>query len=136
MEPYHNGNFEGGAKTTEGSTPAAKHVPNEKDYNCCIACLIRLFKKMYPSHLKIANTMQGQRLRQKAKLFTILNFLACIVCLAIIGFVPMFYSATVLAFSYSSYLTLREWVVISYVCLCAITVFQNFTAILAYDNMF
>ena len=127
--------MEGGTPTPPASA-TAKHVPHERDYNCCIGCLIKLFKKMYPSHLKIAHTMQGKKLREKAKLFTILNFLACMACLAVIGFIPMFYSAVVLAFSYSTYLTLREWVIVCYVCLCAITVIENFTAILAYENMF
>ena len=61
--------MEGGAKVTaKGGDDTAGdkddvQYPHEDDYNCCVSCIIRTFKKMYPSHPKIAYTIQGQKLR-------------------------------------------------------------------------
>ena len=109
--------------------------PHEDDYNCCVSCIIRTFKKMYPSHPKIAYTIQGQKLRSKEKLFTFLNIVGCVLSLAFLGFGPMADCAMLLAFSYSAYLTLREWVIVLHICLTFCSVFQTLNTLAAVSHM-
>ena len=120
-----------------GKDPDLKNdeLPHESDYNCCIQCIIKMFKKMYPSHRKIAHTPQGVSLRNKFKLFTILNMASCVLSLAIIGFYPLLYSALVLALSYSGYLTLREWVVCLHITMCITAVFQSLQTLITVETI-
>ena len=117
-----------------GKTDEEYHVPSEEDYNCCLRILIKIFKKMYPSHPKEVFTKEGKTFRMVILLFTIGNIISFVSCLAFVGFVCMMLSLCVLLISYSAYLSLREWVICLYVLICLGVVGEQIKELLTLTN--
>mmetsp|Transcript_13308 Transcript_13308/g.22602 ORF Transcript_13308/g.22602 Transcript_13308/m.22602 type:complete len:187 (-) Transcript_13308:41-601(-) len=70
---------------------------------------------MYPKEPKVLATKQGAWLRAMCGVFCLLHNVFFVVALAITGFSPMIVSLLLAVWSYSAYLTVREWTVLLYV---------------------
>ena len=88
---------------------------DHSQHNVFVRLFIYIFLKMYPVKPKEAPTREGKVLRRLFGCFCILHVLSFVVCLAFIGFSRMMVELSLACFSYSAYLTLREWVICLYV---------------------
>ena len=95
---------------------------------------MKLFSKMFPAKEKKLYTVQGSHLRAFFGFMLALNITAFLGSLVLVGFKTMLYAILLTTFSYSGYLTLREWVVILYIlmlgacaCDCFVTQFAHTT---------
>jgi hypothetical protein len=81
-------------------------------------------RKMYPARPKEVPTLQGKALRNIIFYFCVFNIIIWAISLAFVGFEAMMLSGVTLAFAYSAWLTLREWVIILYILICIMIVFE------------
>ena len=82
----------------------------------------RIFFRLFPNHPKPADTPQGLHLRRVLKYLVTLHILFFFVSLTVIGFLPMISELGLSTWSYSCFLTLREWQVIIYLLLLVVSV--------------
>ena len=75
----------------------------------------RCFFRLYPSKPKETDTLEGDDLRFVLKVCTILNAIFFLASLTTIGFVAMLQNIAFGFWSYSCFLTLKEWQVIIYI---------------------
>ena len=68
----------------------------------------KLFFTMWPRKQKEAHTQEGTWLRCACLVATIIHTLLYLLCIAIVGFLPMLINIGNAAWAYSCYLTLRE----------------------------
>jgi len=73
-----------------------------------------LFKKMFPKHPKRTMTPEGTWLRRIIGLFCVCHCFAFAFMMAFVGWSNSMFELYLIIFSYSAYLTLREWVLILY----------------------
>ena len=99
--------------------------------NFCVRIFKKVMHKMYPPVPKIAWTTQGKWLRTMVGFFCIMHVIFFVVALAITGFGPMMASMFLSIWSYSCYLTLREWTVILYILFVA-----GISVLMVYDELF
>ena len=71
-------------------------------------CMERFFFKLYPSTKKVTETEEGDWLRGSLSVATFIHFGLMIMCMAAVGFWPMFINLFQCLSAYSCYLTLRE----------------------------
>ena len=88
----------------------------------CVNCFKRLFKLMYPIKMKEAKTPAGQYIRFLLRLACVMHCLFFSFSLAFVGFRPMIVNLLMAAWSYSAFLTLRQWVIVFHlIFLCIAT---------------
>ena len=93
----------------------------------------KLFVHMYPKKMKRTYTKQGRWLRQVIALCCGLHCVFFIITLAFVGFPPMIINLFLAAWSYSIYLTLREWTTVVYFFLLVLSISAGITDIM-YDT--
>ena len=79
---------------------------------------------MYPAMKKDTYTKEGATLRKMAICFMILDASFMMVGLAVVGFQVMMMNLWICLWAYSMYLTLREWVIITYIVLKVMNVVE------------
>mmetsp|Transcript_35844 Transcript_35844/g.54955 ORF Transcript_35844/g.54955 Transcript_35844/m.54955 type:complete len:189 (+) Transcript_35844:28-594(+) len=101
-------------------------IRKKKD-NCCVRLFKKIFKKMYPVSPKTAWTTQGKWLRTCLGAACFFHCLFFIFSMAVVGFTTMLCNLLLCVWSYSAYLTLREWTVLFYFFLLATTTIYMIT---------
>lgn len=96
----------------------------------------RVFNRLYPSKPKETDTEEGDSLRRALGWSTFLHGLFFLMSLTTIGFISMLTHIILGVWCYSSYLTLREWQVIIYLCFMALACCAGPFTIGQYPNSF
>lgn len=74
----------------------------------------KIFFTLFPSKPKHISTPEGKNLRKMLGMFMILHIFFFIASLTAMGFVPMLSELGFIIWTFSCYLTLREWEIIMY----------------------
>ena len=98
---------------------------------CCYICYLvgqKLFTFFFPGRMKKTKTNQGAHLRWLMGATVFGHCMFFFISLAIIGFVPMIENLMFAAWTYSIYLTLREWLLITYMIALLVAMYENIKA--------
>ena len=77
-----------------------------------VMCFKRMFKTLYPIKMKEAKTPAGVSIRFLLRLVCVMHCLFFSFSLAFVGFRPMIVNLLMAAWSYSAFLTLRQWTIV------------------------
>ncbi len=74
----------------------------------------KVFFTLYPSKPKQLSTHEGKRLRTHIGVFMLFHMMFFVTSLTAVGFLPMLTELGFVIWTFSCYLTLREWEIILY----------------------